>query len=270
MISIMKREVRMGFRNPWAYTFIFLFIMFMLALLLINQQGYTSSYSGVTGTLINLSLYLIPLITMMLGSFSLTGEKEDGSAQLLYTYTISSWQMIFGKYIGLAIMMLTIITIGFSVTGIISAVLEGGFAFTSYLTLFFFAALLSLTFLGISFVIGALTKNRWQALTSVISVWFFLIIAWVPLLIAFLGKLPYSTIKPVLSLLTMLNPAEFIRIFTVVKLGGGSILGPEYYSWVTWLKPSSGTLAFIMLCIIYTLGLLALTSWLWERGKRSA
>lgn len=161
--TILVREIRLGFRNPWAYSFIVLFVIFMLCLLLINAQNYVTGYSGVTGMLLQLTLYLLPLITLMLGSFSLTGEKEDGSAQLLYTYTVSSFTMIAGKYLGLVVVMLTIVIFGFGVTGVVSVFIDGGFSFQSYFLLFIFAALLSVTFLSIAFLIDALTKNRWQA-----------------------------------------------------------------------------------------------------------
>jgi len=266
--TILIREIRLGFRNPWAYSFIALFVIFMLCLLLINSQNYVTGYSGVTGMLLQLTLYLLPLITLMLGSFSLTGEKEDGSAQLLYTYTISSATMIAGKYLGLVVVMLTIVLFGFGVTGVVSVFIEGGFSFQSYFLLFLFAGLLSITFLSIAFLIGALTKNRWQALTGVIAVWFFLIIGWAPILIALLGKLPYLWIEPLLTAFTFVNPAEFVRIFIVVKLGGGAILGPEYYNWVTWIKHPSGSFAFIFVCALYIGMMLLISSFVWERGKR--
>lgn len=268
IITVMKREVRLGFRNPWSYTFLGLFLVFMLSLLLINAQGYTSGYSGITGLLINLTLYLLPLITLMLGSFSLTGEKEDGSAQLLYTYQLSSNSLLIGKFLGVLIVLITIITIGFAVTGLVSSLFSGGFAVDTYLLLFFFAVCLIFTYLSISFLIGAIAKNRWQALTYVIAVWFFSIIGWVPILIASLGQLPYMWVKPILTLLTFLNPAEWVRIYTVVTLGGGSIIGPEYYQWVKWIQDDSGTFAFVLLMLVHVIIYVGCAGWLWERGKQ--
>lgn len=268
IITVMKREVRLGFRNPWSYTFLVLFIIFMLSLLLINGQGYTSGYSGMTGMLINLTLYLLPLITLMLGSFSLTGEKEDGSAQLLYTYQLSSSVLLIGKYVGVLIVLLTIVTVAFSVTGIVSTIFTEGFAVSTYLLLFIFASCIIIAYLSMAFLIGAITKNRWQALTYVIAVWFFTIIGWVPILIAALGQLPYLWIKPVLTIATLLNPAEWIRIYTIVTLGGGSIIGPEYYNWVTWIRDDSGSFAFGLLLIFHVILYVGCASWLWERGKR--
>jgi len=54
---VAAREIRMGLRNPWAYSFIGIFAVFMMILLLVNAQGYVAGYSGVTGTMLNLVLY---------------------------------------------------------------------------------------------------------------------------------------------------------------------------------------------------------------------
>jgi Cu-processing system permease protein len=267
-IIILKRELKLGFRNPWSYSFLTLFIVFMLSLLLINNQGYTSGYSGVTGLLMNLTLYLLPLITLMLGSFTLTGEKEDGSAALLYTYSLSVRSWIGGKYVGLLIVLSIIVTIGYGVTGIISSFTANGFSASTYSLLFLFSLLLIMTFLAIAMLIGSLAATRWQALTYVIGIWFFFIIGWSPTMIALLGQLPYLWIKPLLTVMTFFNPAEWIRIYIIATLGGGTIIGPEYYQWVDWINHSSGHIAFILLLAAYVLGLLALAGWIWKRGRQ--
>jgi len=265
--TIMKRELRIGFRNPWAYSFLALFVIFMLSMLLIHQQGYSSGYSGVTGMLMNLTLYLLPLITLMLGAFSITGEKEDGSAALLYTYRLSLTSWLGGKYIGLLLVLISIVTIGYSVTGIISSFTASGFTASVYALLFIFAVLLIAAFLAIAMVIGAIASTRWQALTYVIGIWFFFIIGWSPIMIALLGQLPYLWIKPLLTIMTFFNPAEWIRVYIIAALGGGTIVGPEYYQWITWIMHPSGHIAFCLLTIGYVLGSLALAGWLWKRRR---
>ena len=98
----------MGFRNPWAYTFMALFTLFMFSLLVINAQDYVTGYSGASSTMLNLGLYLLPLMALMLGSFSLTGEKEDGNWELLTTYPLGTLSFLSGKYLGLAVVLLVI------------------------------------------------------------------------------------------------------------------------------------------------------------------
>ncbi len=265
---VAAREIKIGFRNPWAYSFMALFALFMLSLLLINAQSYVKGYSGISGTMLNLALYLLPLMALMLGAFSLTGEKEEGNWELLSTYPLGTWAFLSGKYIGLSVVLLVIVALGFGLSGVAGWLLGGGFDFSTYGQLLVFCICLSLFFLGASMLVGTIAKNRWQALTLAVGIWFFAVIAWPSLLIAALGMLPYSVIKPAITVLTFFNPAELTRLFTVVKLGGGSTLGPEYYNWMLWIGSPWGTPVFLGAMLAW-IGIALLIAYsVWERGRR--
>lgn len=262
------RELKTGFRNPWAYSFIILFVLFMLTLLLIDSQGYVQGYSSITGTLLTLILYLLPLMTLMLGSFSLTSEKEDGSWELLSTYPLSTTSFIVGKYAGLIIMMLVIICFGFGTAGAAGLLMGRGFSLDTYLVMLGFTVSLTLMFLALAILTGTLAHNRWQALTYSVAIWFFLIIAWAPALIAVLGLLPYMWIKPAVTLLTLLNPAELARLFAVVHLGGGSVLGPEYYDWIQWIRRPAGTIFYLAYALVWIGVIVGAANLVWERRRQ--
>ncbi|MDQ0087072.1 Cu-processing system permease protein [Paenibacillus anaericanus] len=267
MLQVAGREIKMGFRNPWAYSFLILFSVFSLSLLLINSQNEVSGYSGVTGSMLSLILYVLPLMTLFLGSFSLTAEKEEGSWQLLSTYPLGTFSFLIGKYAGLSVVLLTIVSFGYGLMGLITIIIGKTFAATTFILFLAFSIGLVLLFLSIALFVGSLSKNRWQALTISVMIWFFAVIGWSSILIAVLGLLPYLWIKPVLVFLTFLNPAELVRLFVVIKLGGGSVLGPEYYKWVNWIHQPSGSLIFIGLCIVWIGVSLTVVYWIWERGR---
>ncbi|WP_193726784.1 ABC transporter permease [Paenibacillus guangzhouensis] len=262
------REMKIGFRNPWAYSFMALFALFMFSLLLINAQGYVLGYSGMSGTMLNLALYLLPLMSLMLGAFSLTSEKEEGNWELLSTYPLGTWSFLLGKYIGLSVVLLAIVAFGFGLSGVAGWLFGGGFDFATYRQLMAFSIGVSLFFLGAAMLVGTLASNRWQALTIAVGVWFFTIIAWPSLLIATLGMMPYAWVKPAVTALTFLNPAELTRLFTVVKLGGGSTLGPQYYKWMVWIHSPWGTPVFVGVMLAWIGAALTVAYSLWERGRR--
>lgn len=267
LLTIAAREIKMGFRNPWAYSLMGLFSLFMLILWLINVQGYVQGYSGATSTMLNLILYFLPLTALMLGSFSLTGEREDGSWELLTTFPIHLLLFLLGKFLGLTVVLLCIILIGFGAVFVVGSFAGSGFDFLSFVQLLVFSVSLVSMFLAISFAVGAAAKNRWQAMTISVAIWFLMIMAWPALLIAFLGFMPYSWIEPTISLLTLLNPAELSRLFIVIKLGGGSVFGPEYYEWVQWVRNPSGTVSFIGITLLWIILTLSLSNVLWKRGQ---
>ncbi|NOU94442.1 ABC transporter permease subunit [Paenibacillus sp. LMG 31456] len=266
-LHIALREIKIGFRNPWSYSFIALFTVFSLSLLIINAQYFSQGYSSTTASMLNLTLYLLPLMTLLLGAFSLTAEKEEGSWQLLSTYPISTLSFIAGKYMGLSTVLLTIVAFGYGITGVAGYFTGKGLAAESFGLFFSFSAGLVLLFLAIAIILGTLSRNRWQALTFAVTVWFFAIIGWPTLLISLLGVLPYVWIKPMLTTLTLLNPAELVRLFVVVKLGGGSVLGPEYYQWVHWMNQPSGGIVFTLLSLAWILISIGFANLIWERGR---
>lgn len=264
---IAQREIRIGFRNPWAYTFLALFALFNLSLLSIQSLSAVSGFTSHTAAMLNLILYLLPLMAMLLGSFSLTAEKEEGSWALLSTYPIGTFSFIAGKYAGLVVVLLTIMMFGYGLSGAVGALTGHGAAGDAFALFALFSACLILLFLALALGIGTVASNRWQALTYGVGIWFFAIVGWPTLLVATLGHIPYVWIKPVLIFLTFLNPAELVRLFVVVKLGGGSALGPEYYAWVQGIEGTGGTLLFAALCMAY-IGIAVIGSYaVWERRR---
>ncbi|WP_438444243.1 ABC transporter permease [Gorillibacterium sp. sgz5001074] len=265
---IAARELKLGFRNPWAYSFLALFTFFSAAVLLIQSQTRIEGYTHTTGSLLNLILYLLPLMTILLGSFAVTSEKEEGGWQLLATYSLTSFQLLLGKYVGLAAVLFAIVGVSFGVSGLLGSLLGHSLSVYTLAFFYFSSLLLVFVFLGVSVWIGAWAKNRWQALTIGVGLWFVLILAWPTLLIALLGFLPYPVIKPALQILTAMNPAELIRVFMVTRIGGGTSFGPEYYEWIRWLNGASGLAAFVAIGLLWIAVSLGLATWLWERGRR--
>ncbi|SDW74046.1 ABC transporter permease [Paenibacillus sp. PDC88] len=267
MLIVARREIKMGFRNPWSYSFLILFSLFSLSLMFIHAQNLVEGYSGVTSSMLTLVLYLLPLMTLFIGSFSLTSEKEDGNWDLLTTYPLHTLSFIAGKYVGLSAVLFTIVAFGYGLMGLIGGLSSNSMTPKTFILFIVFSVGLILLYLSIALFVGSVSRNRWQALTISVSIWFFTVIGWQTILIAVLGLLPYIWVKPLLLTLTVLNPAELIRLFVVVKLGGGSVLGPEYYEWVQWIQQPVGTWIFLLILLIWITFSITAIYVLWERSK---
>ncbi|MCT8139277.1 ABC transporter permease [Anaerobacillus sp. CMMVII] len=270
IITIARKEIKLGFRNPWSYTFLITFSLFSLALLFIHAdaQAGIGKYTTMTGTMMNLLLYFLPLMTLMLGSFSVTTEKEDGNWQLLLSYPLSSSHWLIGKYIGIYIVITAIVSFGFGLAGIVGMFFGAKLPSGTGLFLLTFSLLLSFIFLALAIFIGTVSKNRWQALTASVSIWIFLVLAWPIMMISTLSSLNYQVLKSTIEIVTLLNPAEFTRIYMIIKLGGGAVFGPEYIHWVGWAGSSLGTAYFIVLCIVWVYFLMTTAIYIIERGRR--
>lgn len=268
-LTIAKREIKLGFRNSWTYSFLILLSIFTVAILLL-QSGVNSTegYTDMTGTMMNMTLYLLPLITLLLGSVSIAVEKETGHWELLSTYALSKTSFLWGKWLGLAVILLTMLAFSFGFAGLIAFLFGKSFPLETLIFFWVFSSLLALIYLGVSIAIGAIAKNRWQALIGGIAIWFITIIIWPLLLISILSLLPYSVLYFILEISTFLNPAELVRIFSMMKLGAGSVFGPEYDQWVTWVNGAFGTPIFIGVVSIWIIIMILIGAFLWERRDR--
>ncbi len=262
-----QREIKLGFRSSWTYSFLVLLAIFTIAILLLQSSvATTEGYTDMTGTVLNMTLYLLPLITLLLGGFSVAVEKEDGQWQLLSTYPISAYAFLWGKWIGLAIVILIMIFFSFGVAGMITYIAGQSISFLTFLFFLLFSSVLALIYLSIALLIGSMVKNRWQALVVGITVWFLTIIIWPLLMISTLSQLPsYKLVQPTLQILTILNPAEFVRVFSIMRMGAGSVFGADYNQWIVWSTSSYGLLIFIGVFLSWILLSIFISGFIWNR-----
>lgn len=268
ILTVAKREIKLSFRSSWTYSFLILLTLFTMAILLLQSNITTiQEYTDITGTAINMILYLLPLITLLLGGLSVVVEKEDGQWGLLSTYPISIYEFLWGKWIGLAITLLTMLFFSFGISGIISILFGQQLSVQTLIFLWSFSSVLALVYLSIALVIGSIAKDRWQSLIGGITIWFVTIIVWPLLMISTLSLLPsYKLIQPTLQVMTLLNPAEFIRIFSIMRIGAGSVFGANYDQWIIWAMSDYGLLIFFGIFLSWILIAVLISGFIWKWG----
>src|SRR5699024_9239969 len=149
------------FRSSWTYSFLVLLAIFTIAILLLQSSVATAEgYTDMTGTVLNMTLYLLPLITLLLGGFSAAVEKEDGQWQLLSTYPISVYAFLWGKWIGLAVVILTMLFFSFGIAGIITYIAGQGISFRTFLFFLLFFYVLLLIYFNFSLLLVLLFMKR--------------------------------------------------------------------------------------------------------------
>lgn len=245
MKNISLFEWKLLTRQKSYYPMILLWtLVFSLLFLLQKTQGTVSGYTNVTATIVNIILYLLPLFMLIIGSFTITTDLENGGWQLLCTYPLNVTGYIIGKFMGLLTAQLIIFTLSFGLSMLFG--LLGGIQFSLKLLIgiYLFSILLLFVFLNIGIFLGTIVNTRWKALVISIAVWFFLIMIWPTALIALLSLLPYKMIGGLMKLALILNPAEFLRVFFISKWDSGSIFGQPYYSLVKIFE--SGTSWFLL------------------------
>ena len=252
ILTVFAHEWRTALKQRSFYTFLFLFTFTcVMIFLILHQVDGMAGYTQLSATMMNIVLYLLPLMTLFLGALSLTQEKEDRRFELVMAYPLTTASYIVGKFVGQFAAQWIIITFSFGLANMMGLFAGVAMSVREFLLLYLFTVLLAAVFLALGFAIGAFSATRWQSLMAAVAVWFLLIMVWPSLLIGVLGFLPFGVVSAALQLFTLLNPAEVLRILFTNWLGGGAIFGQPYYELMTALNSRMGHVLLALYVLIF-------------------
>ena len=217
--TLAAKEFQDRIRNRWTLAVAGVFTAFALAIAYFGaaQQG-SVGLRGVDVTiasLVSLVIYLVPLIALMLGYDAVVGERERGSLALLMSMPMTRFELLAGKYLGLAAALAASTVAGFGVVGVLVAIHSGAGALGHYVGFMLSALALGLAFLSISVLVSVIAASRVGASGMAIVSWFAFVLVYdlalLALLVTFGGRLAAGTV-PVLMLL---NPADAFRMVNI-------------------------------------------------------
>jgi Cu-processing system permease protein len=172
--SIAKKEIMDNIRNKWI---IIISVMFALLTLVVSYFGsiFSQGWQDLGGTIAAMMTfveYLIPIIALMLGYATIIGEIERGSMSSLLSLSITRFEIILGKYLGLAAVLAFTILVGFGVAGLVIAVNVTNVNYIEYLIFIGATIMFGLIFLSISLFFSTLFKKRSSAIGGAVLIWF--------------------------------------------------------------------------------------------------
>lgn len=268
MWNIWGSEWRMTARGRSYYSIAILWIVVISLLLTLERtNGAISGFTNITGTVVNIMLYILPLFMLIFGSFSIANEMENGQWRLLCTYPLDPVSYFFGKLGGQFTAQAVCFSLAYWLSMIIGLLTGIDISLTWMLVLYLFSMLLILLFLTLGLFIGSLVSTRWQALTLSVALWFFLIMIWPTALMAILGALPYGMIGPIMKIAMIINPAEFLRFFLVIRLDGGSIFGQSYDGLVPLFNEGIVWGVLFLYAFVYIAALGFISIWFLKRRR---
>ena len=220
---ITGKEVRDSLRNRWV-----LAATLLLAALALSLGFLGSSPTGsvkadpLTITVVSLSslsIFLIPLIAMLLAYDAVIGEIERGTMALLLSYPVSRWQVLVGKFIGHLIILTLATTAGYGLAGIALQLAHGGLdiaAWKPFALLIVASVLLGAAFLAMGYLISAKVKERGTAAGIAIGVWlFFVVIFDMAILGILVADSKQAITAPMLETILLFNPADVYRLLNL-------------------------------------------------------
>ena len=251
MNALLKKELRSFFLSPMAYVVMGIFFSitgYIFVVLNINYGNLCLHALGnpispdmmnlgelvvrpIYDNMIFLFMILIPVLTMR----SFSEEKKLGTIELLYSYPLTDWQIVGGKFLGvlLPVLLMAGLTLIYPIQIFMLAPqggLEWGMIFSCYLGLF----LLLLSFVSLGLWASSLTDNLTVSyLLTFGSLLFFWIIGWMGKLAAF----PF--LKSLASLSLTRHAANFYK--GVIDTGdiGFFLLFSAFFLFLTYVSLES-------------------------------
>lgn len=222
-LILMRKEIRDGLRNRWVLAVTVLLAMLALSLGFLGSAPTGSvKVNPLTVTVVSLSslsIFLIPLIAMLLSYDAIVGEVDRGTMALLLSYPISRGQVMAGKFLGhLAILALATVA-GYGIAGLALQLAHGGLdlaAWTPFALLIAASILLGASFLALGYLISALVQERATAAGIAIGIWLFLVViydmALLGVLVADQGRIITA---PLLNAILLFNPTDVYRLLNL-------------------------------------------------------
>ena len=220
---ITGKEVRDSLRNRWVLAATMLLAALALSLGFLGSTPTGSvKVDPLTVTVVSLSslsIFLIPLIAMLLSYDALIGEIERGTMALLLSYPVSRVQILAGKFIGHIIILTLATAAGYGLAGIALQLANGGIdiaAWKPFALLIAASVVLGAAFLAMGYVISAKVKERGTAAGVAIGVWLFFVVIFDMTLLGVLVADSEQTITaPVVEGILLLNPADIYRLLNL-------------------------------------------------------
>lgn len=227
---IAGKEIQEAMRNRWVLATTLLLATLALTLTLLG-----SAPTGTVGvraldvvivSLSSLSIFLLPLIALLISHDAIAGEVERGTMLLLLSYPVGRWQVLIGKFAGHLAILAFATSLGYGLAALVLAATGAAIdasSLAAFAMLIGSSVLLGAVFISVGYLVSALVRERATAAGIVIGIWLLLVIIYDMALLGLLVLDQGRTISGgVLNALLLANPTDVYRMFNL----SGSNVGP--------------------------------------------
>ena len=224
---IAGQELRISSRNKWTLGFAMVFAALALAISYFGMvtagevgfQGFTRT----SASLLNLVLYLVPMVALIMSGVSLIGER--GVSELLFSQPVTRAEILTGKICGSFAAVAAAMGFGFGVAGCVIAANAGAEGSMAFLVFAGFAMLLALIFLIFGALVAASCGSKAKAFGYALFTWFFFVLLYDLLVIGVTFVVNEHTANRFIFLSLFGNPVDMARVGSLMALGDPSIFG---------------------------------------------
>lgn len=221
LLTLAGKEFRDGLRNKWVggATLLLAALAFALTFLGSTPTGLldVKPLAVTVVSISSLTIFLVPLIALLLGFDAIVGERERGCLLLMLTYPVSHFEIVLGKFLGHAAILGVATLIGYGAAGIAaaSAGSTDAASWNAFLGLLASSLLLGLAFLALAYLASVLVAERSTAASVAVGIWLLFVIVYDVALMALLVSSKGGVGADLFPLLLLLNPADSYRLFNL-------------------------------------------------------
>jgi Cu-processing system permease protein len=227
-LIIAGKELRDGMRNRWVVATTLLLAIFALTLAFLGAAPTGSvKVAPLAITVVSLSsltIFLVPLIALLLAYDAIVGEVDRGTMALLLAYPVARWQVVLGKFLGHLAILAFATVVGYGAAGLALALSTGGTeAWRPFMGMVGSSVLLGAAFVAMGYLISTLVRDRGTAGGIAIGVWLLFVLVYDMALLGVLVADQGRTVNgALLNGLLLFNPADAYRL---LNLAGTADIG---------------------------------------------
>jgi Cu-processing system permease protein len=245
VLTIARRELMEAIRSRWVVLSGTLFGILALALSVFGMRSVGAvGFGGFSRTaigLLNLALYLVPLLALLLSINSMAAEREEGSLEVLLAQPIARHSIVLGKFCGLAAALAGALCGGFGLAGLVLGLASADADAGGYILLLLRSIGLGLVFLSLGLWIASAAATRLRALTWGLLLWFATVLLYDLVIVGTTALFGGAALRAALGLLLAANPVDLVRVGTLIHLGGADSFGLTAQALIGFLRGPSGS-----------------------------
>jgi Cu-processing system permease protein len=265
-LVIAAKEIRDGIRDRWVLATTILLAAFALTLAFLGAiptgAVNVSPLSVTVVSLASLSIFLLPLMALLLSYDSFVGEIDRGTKALLLTYPVRRWQVVIGKFLGHGAILGFATLFGFGVAGLAQGLAgeTDQAAVGAFAILIVSSIALGGAFLAIGYVVSIVVRDRGAAGGIAIGVWLVFVLiydmALLGLLVADQGRIVSARM---VDALLLFNPTDSYRLLNLIGTEAiGTFAGMAGLAGQTSLSPGLFAGALLAWIVVPLAGAVAL------------
>lgn len=217
MYKIIKYSFADLVRSRWSYFYFAFYLILSMSLLFLNRD-----LSKAIITLMNIIVVLTPLIGTIFGVMVFYNSREF--TELLLAQPITRRTIFVGQFLGTSLSLALSLILGVGVPFVLYGLFQSG-EIVNFVFLLIAGAMLSFTFVGLSFSISLLNDNKIKGFGFAILLWLFMAVIYDGLFLIFLIIFKDYPLDNFSLVMSMANPVDLSRILILLKLDIAALLG---------------------------------------------